>query len=199
MLLDLADDVRRAPLAPAAAIRARGRARARRRTTLAAAGLTLVAAGAGTVVVRTTGDRPSPGSPPPAAAPADPCAGLDLRLPDDPSQVAVRVLDGAATAGLDRTVVRDLHERRFTKAVAAGEAAERTDAVAILRYGPAAVGDAVVLRAMVRNRAVMQFDPSRDGVVEMVIGDGFRELATSTQINQALVEAGEPAAPPECS
>ncbi|MGA5301720.1 LytR C-terminal domain-containing protein [Nucisporomicrobium flavum] len=199
MLLDLAEDVRRAPLAPAAQIRARGRTRARRRTTLAATGLTLVAAGAGTAALRLAGDQPPPASsPPPAAAPADPCAGLDLSLPADPGDIRVRVLDGAATAGLDQSVVRDLRERRFTQAIAAGEAAGRTDEVAILRYGPEAVGDAVVLRAMLRNQAVLQFDPERDGVVELVVGDGFRRLATATETNQALVEAGKPTPPPEC-
>ncbi|UQU65738.1 LytR C-terminal domain-containing protein [Couchioplanes caeruleus] len=199
MLLDLEEDVSRAPLAPAAQIRARGRTRARRRTALAATGLTLVAAGAGTAVLRFTGDQPPPtSSPPPAAAPADLCARLDLSLPDDPADIPVRVLDGAATAGLDRTVVQDLHKRRFTRAVAAGEAAERTDAVAVLQYGPEAVGEAVVLRAMLRNEAVLHFDPQRDGVVELVIGNGFRRFASVTEVNQALVEAGRPTAPPEC-
>jgi hypothetical protein len=194
LLLDLEEDVRQAPLAPAAAVRARGRTRSRRRTAVAATGLALVAAAAGTGVVRMT-SHPAPVTP---AATADPCAKLDLRLPDDPADIPVRVLDGASVDGLDRTVVQDLHKRRFTRAVAAGEAAERTDAVAILQYGPGAVGKAAVVRAMLRNDVVMHFDPRRDGVVELVVGDGFQRLGTTTEVNQALAEAGEPTAPPQC-
>lgn len=68
-----------------------------------------------------------------------------------------------------------------------------------LHYGPAAIGAAVVLRAALVDEAVMRFDPARaDDVIDLTLGTGFTRLATSTEVNQALVAAGEPSAPPGC-
>ena len=46
----------------------------------------------------------------------------------------------------------------------------------------------------------MRFDPERtDGAVDLVLGAAFTRLATPTEINQNLVTAGVPSAPPQCS
>jgi hypothetical protein len=194
LLNDLEADIARVRLAPASAVRARGRARAPRRTAVAASGLVVVAGLAGAGVARIAAD---PG-PSPAAPAAGPCGNrVDLRLPGDPATVPVRVLDGTG-AGRDRTVAGDLRARGFDGAVAAG-AAPPTDAVAILRYGPAGVGRAALVQAVLRRQATTWFEPARrDGAVEVVVGSRYRRLATPTEINAALAESGPPVTPPEC-
>jgi len=206
LLLGLEEDVRQVRLAPARDIRARGRSRARRRVALAAAGLALVAGVGGMSLVRLTGPPSQPAAPaPPPATASGSCPGLDLRLPDGPEQVAVRVFDGVgridAIGGRDDAVANDLRNRGFTQASAPGGGPGKTrpDAVATLRYGPRAVGKVGLLQAMLLNKADAQFDPGRTRAdVDLVVGKGFQQFATPTELNQALVEAGEPTAPSEC-
>ncbi len=69
--------------------------------------------------------------------------------------------------------------------------------VAALRYGPKAVGAAWLLRAYFLNQADPQFDTKRtDDVVDVVIGTAFKQLATTTEVNQALAQLGDPVLPP---
>ena len=200
LLLDLDEDVRQVRLAPAGAVRERGRARARRRVVVAAAGLTLIAGIAGTGLLRLTAASPSPSQP--ATTAAGRCPDVDLRLPEGPEQVGVRVMNGTGAGSVDRTVVTALRNRGFTQAVAAGSVPPGTvpaGTVGVLRYGPRAVGKVALVQAMLQNKADAQFDPRRsDAAVDLVIGEGFRQFATTTELNQALVEAGEPTLPPEC-
>jgi hypothetical protein len=37
-----------------------------------------------------------------------------------------------------------------------------------------------------------------DSPIDLTLGTTFARVATSTEINRALVAAGEPSAPPEC-
>ena len=208
LLLDLEEDVRRVHLAPARAVRERGRSRARRRVVLAAAGLTLVAGLTGTALLRSPAAPPAQPAAPPPTTSSDRCPAADLSLPDGPERVAVRVLDGVGGTidsiggGRDDAVVNDLRNRGFTQATAAGnlpQGASAAETVTTLRYGPRAIGKAVLLQAMLENKAGTQFDPDRaDAVVDLVVGRDFRQFATTTEVNQALVEAGEPTLPPEC-
>ena len=65
-----------------------------------------------------------------------------------------------------------------------------------MRYGPEAVGSAWLLRAYFLNQADAQYDAKRKGVVvDVVIGSSFQQLATTTEVNQSLVELGEPELP----
>lgn len=67
-------------------------------------------------------------------------------------------------------------------------------------YGPAAVGAAAVVRAEVHGAVDMRFVPERrDVTIDLVLGPAFTRLATTTEVNQNLVTAGEPSAPPQCS
>ena len=69
--------------------------------------------------------------------------------------------------------------------------------VAQLRYGPAAVGAAHLLKAYFLAQAEPQYNPKRKGaVVDVVIGSEFQQLATTTEVNQSLVELGAPDVPP---
>jgi hypothetical protein len=203
-LIELEKDVEQVLLAPAAAVRARGLRRARRRFAgTAVAVIALVgAAGFGLTGVIGSGGTPAPV---PAATPPAGSAGcaypVDLSVPDSPGRVELRVLPGAGPAGQAAMAVQELGERGFTARETPGSdpAAEAAETAAVLRYGPGAIGASTLVRALIGGKAVMRFDPGRDGsAVDLVLGAGFRGLATPTEVNQALVEAGEPTPPPGC-
>ena len=68
----------------------------------------------------------------------------------------------------------------------------------MLRYGPKSVGSAHLLKAYFLNEAEAEYNPARtDDIVDVVIGDSFKQLATTTEVNQALVELASPELPPE--
>jgi hypothetical protein len=194
-------DVQHVRLAPAAAVRARGSSRKRRRlagTTMAVAAL-VAAAGFGVAAVvtqpTTSGDRTIL-----PAAPT-PCALVDARLPDGPEDVEVQVFAGAATTARAASVADELGDRRFPATAVPGTdpAAGTAGTVAVLRYGPSAVGAAALVRSLVGGNAVMKFDATRPGqAVDLVLGPSFQRLASTTEMNQALVAAGEPTVPPQC-
>jgi LytR cell envelope-related transcriptional attenuator len=120
----------------------------------------------------------------------------NVRLPDDNQQVIVKVFNGSGTPGRAVTVSEDFRNRRFTTEKPA-ESRKKVDGVAVLRYGPEAVGKAWLVRAYFLNQADAQYDPGRKGpVVDVVVGEGFQQLATFTEVSQSLVELGEPKLPP---
>jgi len=127
----------------------------------------------------------------PAGAPI-----ANVTLPDDPNQVTVKVLNGTTTPGLAEKVTNDFKNRRF-KTQSPGEDKKRVKGVAVVRYGPQAVGSAQLLEAYFLGQATPEYNPKRkDAVVDIVIGNEFQQLATTTEVNQSLVELGEPELPP---
>jgi hypothetical protein len=156
---------------------------------------------AGAVVLTTAGvavtwpDRQTaPAAGLPASGPAISCV---LTLPQNPAEVRVRVLDGGAPAGLRAETAAQLRARDF--GVLDGTAGASPDTATTLRYGPAAIGAATLLRATVHGEAEMRFDPDRrDQTIDLTLGPAFTRLATTTEINENLVAAGEPSAPPHC-
>jgi hypothetical protein len=191
-LRQLESEVQDLRVLPAAAVRARGRRRARRQMAAVTTGVAVVATTAGITATQIF-DRPDRDATPPAAA--GPAVGCVLTLPDSPAQIHVRVLEGGAPAGQGETTAAQLRERGFTVLTPGDAPAGPTT----LRYGPAAIGAATVLRAVVVGAATMQFDPARtDDTIDLTLGTTFDRLGTTTEINQALVTAGEPTAPPGC-
>jgi hypothetical protein len=131
------------------------------------------------------------GSSCPAGAPM-----ADVTLPADPDQVTIKVLNGTKTPGLAESVTTDFKNRRF-KVQTPTEDKKRVKDVAVMRYGPSAVGAVQLLRAYFLNQADLEYDAKRKGaVVDIVIGSQFQQLATTTEVNQSLVELGEPTVPP---
>ena len=127
----------------------------------------------------------------PAGAPR-----ADVTLPDDPAEVTVRVLNGTNTAGLAENVTNEFKNRRFTVQKPA-ESKSKYKGVALIRFGPDTVGRAQLLRAYFLAQSKMEYSAKRKGmVIEIVIGNQFRQLATTTEVNQSLVEVGEPTLPP---
>jgi hypothetical protein len=120
----------------------------------------------------------------------------DISLPDDPSEVTVKVYNGTRIAGLADRVTNDFKNRRF-RVQKPAENKKKFTGVAQLRYGPDAVGKAHLLKAYFLAQAVPLYVPKRKGqVVDVVIGSQYKQLATSTEVNQSLVELGEPDVPP---
>lgn len=189
---------------PAAAVRARGRRLGRRRMTgLMAAGV-VVAVTAGIAAIQGwPGQRPSEQAPVGDGPAVRPVVSCSLTLPDGPAAVRVRVVDGGTTEGLPAATASQLRDRDFTVvAGAAGETETPAGAVdaATLRYGPAAIGAAALLRAMLHDDATMRFDPARrEEAIDLILGPAFTRLATATESNQALAAAGPPTAPPGCA
>jgi hypothetical protein len=120
----------------------------------------------------------------------------DVSLPDDPREVKIKVLNGTSTAGLADKVTTDFKNRGFTMEKP-GESKSKFDRIAIIRYGPKAVGDAQLLKAYFLGKAKPEYNAKRtDDVVQIVVGAEYQQLATSTEVNQSLVELGEPELPP---
>jgi len=120
----------------------------------------------------------------------------NVTLPDDPDQVKVRVLNGTREPGKAEKVSNDFKNRGFVMEKP-GESKSKFDRIAIIRYGPKAVGDAQLLKAYFLGKAKPEYSAKRtDDIVEIVVGANFAQLATSTEVNQSLVELGEPELPP---
>jgi hypothetical protein len=122
-------------------------------------------------------------------------ANLELPRVQD---VTINVYNGTDQVGLAGRIGEDFANRDFQVLDRRDdpEGVEVED-VAVLRYGPEAVGAAHVLQAYFLNDAVEQFDIERVGpVVDVVVGARFRQLATPTEVNQSIAALGHPVAPP---
>ena len=120
----------------------------------------------------------------------------DITLPDDSDEVTVKVYNGTSKPGLADAATNDFKNRGF-KTQKPAESKKKFTGVAQLRYGPAAVGKAHLLKAYFLAQAVPLYDPKRKGdLVDVVLGNRYLELATQTEVNQSLVELGEPDLPP---
>lgn len=120
----------------------------------------------------------------------------DVRLPDDPAEVTVKILNGTSTSGLAEQVTEQFKNRRFA-VEEAGKSKTKFKGVAEIRFGPEAVGKAQLLRAYFLDQSEMVYSPKRKGtIVEIVIGSQYQQLATTTEVNQSLGDLGAPVAPP---
>lgn len=123
-------------------------------------------------------------------------ANLTLREPKD---IKINVYNATESQGLASSVAQDFENRKFQVEKKGNDPLKKgVDGVAVLRYGPKAVGSWHLLRAYFLDEAEPEYDPEReDEVVDVVLGTGFRQLATTTEVHQALVELGRPELPPQ--
>lgn len=122
-----------------------------------------------------------------------PLADVTLRETKD---VKINVLNATDEAGRAASVADDFRNRKF-QVKKVGNAPKGIDEVAVLRYGPKGVGSAHLLRAYFLDNAKTDYDPKRtDDTVDVVLGDAFQQLATTTEVNQSLGDLGSPIAPP---
>jgi LytR cell envelope-related transcriptional attenuator len=115
----------------------------------------------------------------------------------EPKDVKIRVFNGTDVPGRARALADEFVNRDF-QVVQTGNAKAGVQEVAVLRYGPKAVGSAHLLRAYFLDEATPQYDAKRkDDLVDVVIGRNFKQLATTTEMKQSLVElGGRPELPP---
>ncbi|MBX7268321.1 LytR C-terminal domain-containing protein [Micromonospora sp. Llam7] len=128
------------------------------------------------------------------ACPEDwPRADVNLR---ESKEVKINVLNATDRPGLAASVGDNFRNRDFQVKKEATEK-KQIDDVAELRYGPKGVGSAHLLRAYFLDNAEYVYDPKReDDVVDVVLGNSFQQLATTTEVNQSLGDLGAPVAPP---
>ena len=120
---------------------------------------------------------------------------VNATLPESKA-VRLRVYNASGHTGLGAQVAADFKNRRF-QVVGAPRDAKHYDGVAVLRYGPKAVGSAWLLRAYFLDEADTKFDKKRtNDVVDVVLGADFRQLGTSTEVNQSIALLGNPQLPP---
>lgn len=122
-----------------------------------------------------------------------PLADITLR---EPKNVKINVYNATDEAGLAGNVAEDFRNRKF-QVKKEGNAPKKVDNIAVLVYGPKGVGSAHLLKAYFLNNAEPKFDIKRkDDTVDVVLGNGFQQLATTTEVNQSLGDLGSPEAPP---
>jgi hypothetical protein len=114
----------------------------------------------------------------------------------EPKDVKLKVFNATENVGLGTQVTDDFKNRGF-QIEKPQDNPKKLDELAILRYGPKTVAAAHLLRAYFLSEADVQYDAKRtDDVVDVIIGSQYRQLATTTEVNQALAALGQPVLPP---
>jgi len=126
---------------------------------------------------------------------------VSLDMPEEPA-VNINVYNATQTQGLGASVATDFRNRKFHviktdgEKDASGKDIYYPDDTAILRYGPKTIGAAHLIRAYFLNDAVMKFDLKReDDIVDVVVGGKYTQLATPTEMRQAVAILGHPKLP----
>ncbi|MGC1212197.1 MAG: LytR C-terminal domain-containing protein [Micromonospora sp.] len=122
-----------------------------------------------------------------------PLSDITLREPKD---VKINVYNATDEVGLAGQVADDFRYRKF-QVKKEGNAPKKIDDVAVLRFGPKGVGSAHLLRAYFLNNTKLDPDLKRkDDTVDVILGNSFQQLATTTEVNQSLGDLGSPEALP---
>ena len=114
------------------------------------------------------------------------------------NQVTINLYNGTGRAGLADQIGYDFENRGFIVPKKENVADGQTfDEIAVITYGPEAVGAGHLVSAyFLVNEAKMIFDITRQGAaVDVVLGTKFRQLATTTEVNQSIAAIGNPEAP----
>jgi hypothetical protein len=119
----------------------------------------------------------------------------NVRLPE-PKEVKIKIYNATNVRGLGGQVAEDFKNRKF-QVKGTTNNSKVVDGIAVLRYGPKAVGAAHLLRAYFLDEANPQYDKARkDDIVDVVIGTDFQQIGTTTEVNQSLAALGNPVLPP---
>jgi RNA polymerase sigma-70 factor (sigma-E family) len=188
---------------PADQVIRRGARRRRVRAAQIAAVTVVVLAGAAVAVgVLARGPDEAPIAPepslsltlPPGCEPGQ--VPVSLQLPESEADIKVDVFNGTDVQGMATTLATDLRNRRFTVG-RVEDAQQPREGVAVIRYGPKTVGAAHILHAYTLKEATMEFDVTRSSdTVDLIVGQRFRQLATPTELRQAIAIMGRPQLPP---
>jgi hypothetical protein len=116
-------------------------------------------------------------------------------------EVKVTIFNSTNRPGAASEVANDFLSRQFKEAKVVTAAPnppvnKAGDVVAVIRYGPQTVGAAWLVRAYFLDQARPEFDKARqDDKVEIILGGKFRQLPTTTEVNQAIAALGNPKLP----
>ena len=151
---------------------------------------------AGVVVIMAIGrDSQTRASHAESCAPGEVPAHNDM--PDKP-QVKINVFNGTSRLDLAADIGGQFKNRGFVvgKMETAQPRADGKpyDNIATIVYGPDAVGAAYEVSAyFLANQATMAFNIKRKGSeVDVILGNAFQQLATSTEVNQSIAIIGRP-------
>lgn len=133
---------------------------------------------------------------------AEPCKPgqirVNIEVPDE-DQVTVNVINGSTRIGLADQISGELANRGFNiGTVGTVPEGEEIAGVARATYGPAGVGSAWLIDAYFLDGALEKhFDTTREGAdVDLVLGQAFQQLATTTEVNQRIAAMSAPRLPP---
>ncbi|MET7426837.1 LytR C-terminal domain-containing protein [Dactylosporangium sp. NPDC005555] len=120
-------------------------------------------------------------------------------LPEE-KQVNLNVFNATSKPGLASEITSDFASRGF-KATVQNAAPnppikKPAETVAIIRFGPKAVGAAWLVRAYFLNKSDDEFDKNRqDDKVDVILGGRFQQLPTVTEVKQSIGALGNPELP----
>jgi hypothetical protein len=163
---------------------------------LAVVGLLVVAA-AVFVTIALVKDRQT------GSATANECAQdavvVNNRLPEE-KQVNLNVFNATSKPGLAGEITNDFASRGFKATVQNAApnppAKKANEKVAIIRFGPKAVGAAWLVRAYFLDKSTDEFDKNRqDDKVDVILGARFQQLPTVTEVKQSIGALGNPELP----
>jgi hypothetical protein len=123
----------------------------------------------------------------------------DIEMPAKREDVTINVYNGTKTPGLAEKIGRELEYRKFkVNKVASAPGGKTTDNIATIVYGPLAVGAGWLTSAnfLVDDDVEMRFEIDRQGAeVDIILGTQFLQLASPTEVNQAIAQNGKPLLP----
>ena len=122
---------------------------------------------------------------------------VNVGLPDKNEELKLKMINGTDSPGLAAQVAEDFRSRKVTIVAEANEKVPKPQFVAQIRYGPKVVGMAWYTNAFFFNQGTLLFDPNRkEDTIDVVLGTDFKQLGSTTEVNQSLAAAGKPRLPP---
>ena len=115
----------------------------------------------------------------------------------EPKDIRLKVTNASGTEGLALTVFVELGQRGFQMLGTAEGTVAPVPQVAVIRYGPRTVGAAWLVKLYFDGDVTTEYDARRgDDIVEIVLGQGYTQIRTITEVNQAVAAADPPTMPP---
>jgi hypothetical protein len=117
-------------------------------------------------------------------------------------QINLKLYNGSGRAGAANTVAESLrHQGLHVAPVSVKDVKAVTDGTAQIYFGPKAFGAAWVMRSYFlmttkEDAAAMHFDVNeKSDVVTVVLGRNFKQLATPSDVREAMAVLSQPVAP----
>ncbi len=115
----------------------------------------------------------------------------------EPKALTVNVYNDTDEAGLARKIADQLESRGFKiKKVGNDPDPDPVKGTAELRFGPKGLGGAHLLTAYFINADLLPDPERKDGIIDIVLGQQFQQVASPSEVNDALRTIGDPSPPP---